>query len=90
MKFISFEPLIKYPSQVFNPLGDWEWKEIDWIIIGADSRRGAKKPPVRWASDLIQMARDHDVSVWVKDNYPCTGFPGWFRPKIFPGGGRGE
>ncbi len=61
VRFISFEPLL---SEVHPNLYD-----IDWIIIGADSTRGAKKPPKEWADILIDYARGTDTAVWVKDNY---------------------
>jgi len=63
IKFVSFEPLLESPmiSSHFDDLG--------WIIIGADSTRGAKKPPKKWADFLIAHARDAGIPVWVKDNY---------------------
>jgi protein gp37 len=72
--FVSFEPLL---SHVLVP--EEQWKKLDWIIIGADSTRGAKKPPAWWAESLIFDARRHGVPVWVKDNY---GYPE--RIKEFP------
>lgn len=82
VKFISFEPLIAFPES------DWKssslWMDIDWIIIGGDSRRGAATPPVEWAHFLIAMAREHDVAVWIKENYPPLGGSAWVRPKEFP------
>lgn len=64
MRFVSFEPLLK-PVYSFM-------EGIDWIIIGADSTRGAKKPPKEWADRLIDQAREMSIPVWVKDNY---GYP---------------
>ena len=61
IKFISFEPLL-------HPTVE-DLKDINWIIIGADSNRGARKPPDEWADRLIELARFHDCAVWVKDNY---------------------
>jgi len=61
IRFISFEPLL---APVFPNLYD-----IDWIIIGADSTRGAKKPPKKWADILIEYARGCGTAVWMKDNY---------------------
>lgn len=85
VKFISFEPLLSYPTFEVDADMLWAWEKIDWMIIGADSRRGAKKPPFEWAARLMEMARETDTAVWVKDNYPCKdGAPGWFRPKEFP------
>lgn len=63
-RFISFEPLL-FPV-------DPDLDLISWIIIGADSTRGAKKPPKEWADHLIEKARALNIPVWVKDNY---GYP---------------
>lgn len=71
VRFVSFEPLlVEVHPDLFG---------IQWIIIGADSTRGAKKPPKAWADRLIKIAREQDVAVWVKDNY---GYPE--RIKKFP------
>ncbi len=61
VKFISFEPLL----QDLNI----DLKGINWIIIGADSRIGAAKPPIEWADNLIKQARKLDIPVFVKENY---------------------
>lgn len=61
VRFISFEPLL---GPVHPNLYD-----IDWIIIGADSTRGAEKPPDKWADTLIDYAKGTNTAVWVKDNY---------------------
>lgn len=61
IKFISFEPLLENL--------DIDLKEIDWIIIGANSNKGAPKPPDEWADKIINQARELDIPVWVKNNY---------------------
>ena len=66
IKFVSFEPLIE------NPKISSKFYELNWIIIGADSNRGAKKAPKEWADFLIREAREENIPVWVKDNY---GYP---------------
>lgn len=63
-RFISFEPLLR-------PV-DPDLFGIQWIIIGADSNKGAEKPPKEWADRLIRKARINNIPVWVKDNY---GYP---------------
>lgn len=83
VKFISFEPLLRFPHNVVGNFIGGEWDDIDWIIIGADSSRGAVYPPVHWASKLRLMAREHSVAVWVKENYPWWDSVG-ARPKEFP------
>ena len=64
-KFVSFEPLLASPE-------GQSLKGIDWIIIGADSRKGQPKPPKAWADYLIQEARELGIPVFVKSNY---GYP---------------
>lgn len=63
IKFVSFEPLKAYP------MSEWQIADVDWIIIGADSRRGAEKPRQRWADCLRAIAGNNDTAVWIKDNY---------------------
>ena len=63
--FISFEPLLKH-----IPVGQLQdLQYVNWIIIGADSNRGADKPPLHWAGALITAAQEYGVPVFVKDNY---------------------
>ena len=70
-RFISFEPLFfQVEPDLFG---------LRWIVICADSRKGAKKPPREWADDLINEARKDGIPVWVKENY---GYPE--RIKEFP------
>jgi len=66
-KFVSFEPLLEMPK-----IRIADMKFLDWIIIGADSTKGAKKPPIGWIQYLIDMAYEVGTPVWVKDNY---GYP---------------
>ena len=61
VKFISFEPLLENL--------DVDLQGINWIIIGADSRIGANKPPMEWADNLIIQAKKLNISVFVKENY---------------------
>jgi len=64
--FISFEPLLKrIPISAY--LEDFEF--LNWMIIGANSSRGAKKPPLHWAGALIALAKEFNIPVFVKDNY---------------------
>lgn len=63
LKFISFEPLIE------SPMISSAFSKIDWIIIGADSSKGAKKPPFKWADFLMREAKENNIPVWIKDNY---------------------
>lgn len=66
--FVSFEPLLAEPKD--EDIAGIEY--LDWVIIGADSRPGAKKPPVEWAGRIIERAREFGIPVFVKSNY---GYP---------------
>ena len=66
LRFISFEPLLtEPPTDILD-------ENIKWIIIGADSNKGADKPPLEWIDILHKQAKKHSISMWIKDNY---GFP---------------
>jgi len=64
-RFVSFEPLLSSPE-------GQNIKRFNWIIIGADSRKGQAKPPQAWADYLIAQAREQGIPVFVKKNY---GYP---------------
>jgi len=64
--FVSFEPL-KNRLPLSLILNDFEF--LNWVIIGADSNPGARKPPLHWAGMLIGAAQEFGVPVFVKDNY---------------------
>ncbi|MCK5014269.1 MAG: DUF5131 family protein [Candidatus Omnitrophica bacterium] len=76
-RFVSFEPLLRD----IEP----DLSGIQWVIIGADSTKGAKKPPKEWADIIIGLAREKGIPVFVKDNY---NYPGRIKemPQSFKGG----
>jgi len=43
-------------------------KNIDWLIIGAQTGPGAVRPNPDWISSAINQARDANIPVFVKDN----------------------
>lgn len=61
--FISAEPLL-------GPITPDHIDVLDWLIIGANSNRGAEKPRCKWGDDLIEAARVSGVPVFVKNNWP--------------------
>lgn len=64
--FVSFEPLLKrIPFHTI--INDFEF--INWIIIGANSNKGADKPPLHWAGGLIALAEEFGIPVFIKNNY---------------------
>jgi protein gp37 len=60
-RFVSFEPLL---AEIEPDLTG-----IQWVIIGADSTRGAVKPPKEWADKIINLAWKKNIPVFMKDNY---------------------
>ena len=60
-RFVSFEPLLN----AIEP----DLTGIQWVIIGANSNKGAERPPKKWADTIIELARRKDIPVFMKDNY---------------------
>lgn len=67
IKYVSFEPLL-FDIKITEDFKKY-FSYLDWIIIGADSSKGAEKPKMFKADKLIRLARLYDIPVWVKDNY---------------------
>ncbi|MCL4473542.1 MAG: phage Gp37/Gp68 family protein [Actinobacteria bacterium] len=65
--FISAEPLLGQikPNAISG---------LSWLIIGADSNRGAALPDVPWGNDLVEAAEKVGVPVFVKNNWPWPRF----------------
>lgn len=81
-RFISFEPLLQNINMNSITL-----EKIDWVMIGADSRYNAKKPPRRYADNIIDIARNLKIPVFIKENY--SNYPKEERVKEFPSRGNG-
>jgi protein gp37 len=64
-KFVSFEPLLGNPK-----ISDEVFKEIDWMIIGAETgnRKGKIKTRVEWIQQLIDKAEKYDLPIYMKNN----------------------
>jgi len=60
-KFISFEPLLQLPQNIFIP------DDIKWIIIGAQTQP-LKLPKYRWIELLCEEARDMKIPIFMKSN----------------------
>ena len=77
VRFVSYEPLLREPNASWllplpPPTMTYVPEQLgtlDWIIIGADSNRGAEQPPTRWARTLAVNARSMGIKVFVKANY---------------------
>lgn len=62
-RFVSYEPLLKPPPYV-PVLTGW----LNWIIIGAQTGRGAKRPKRKWVMDILEQADEARIPVFIKDN----------------------
>lgn len=60
--FLSIEPLLNDVSQ------DIDISFIDWVIVGAQTGPGAIKPKEEWIQNLVDMAREYKVPIFLKDN----------------------
>ena len=65
IRFISFEPLLEAVMPDLTGIG--------WVIIGANSNKGAPRPPMAWADKIIDAARMENIPIWIKDNYEYPG-----------------
>jgi len=60
VRFISYEPLLSHIPAIPH------W--LDWIIIGAMTGPGATKPNPEWVQNLIDIADNMHIPVFLKDN----------------------
>lgn len=59
VRFISFEPLLADIEEV-------DLSGISWIIIGAESGKNRRPFEMEWAEDLLEQARNQNVSFFMK------------------------
>jgi len=64
IKFVSFEPLLTGVSGVLKKSIDL----IDWVIVGAQTGPGATPPSEKWVQQIIDLCRENEVPVFLKDN----------------------
>lgn len=64
--FVSIEPLMGDIVANHNIL----FKQVDWIIIGAETGRNKEKvvPKVEWIKDIVERADYNSVPVFMKDS----------------------
>ncbi len=63
--FISFEPLLEDLN-----LNYLNFKNIDWVIIGAETgnRKNKVKPRRSWIENILYYCRRYDIPVYIKYN----------------------
>ncbi len=59
MKFLSIEPLLE-------DVGSINLLDIDWVIVGGESGRGARPIQESWVDSLLQQCRSADVPFFFK------------------------
>lgn len=64
VRYVSSEPLLDAIVGELDPL--------DWLIIGAQTGRGAHQPERSLTTDLIAAARASGLNVWFKENLTLT------------------
>jgi protein gp37 len=63
IRFISFEPLRAPVS-----LTDDSLKDIEWVILGKQTGKGARKPQKHWLEFIAREADRKCIPVFMKDN----------------------
>lgn len=61
VKFISFEPLLSDMSGI-------DLNGIDWVIVGAMTGPNPIKPNKEWIEDVINLAKDKNIPLFLKGN----------------------
>ncbi len=61
IKYLSVEPMLDFVTLTENTL-----KEIDWVIIGAESGANRRECKIEWVRDLVQQCKAAGVPVFVK------------------------
>lgn len=59
IKFLSIEPLLE-------DLGDVDFSGIDWVIVGGESGRGARKMEKSWVRSILHQCRNQNVRFFFK------------------------
>jgi protein gp37 len=60
------------PPYYCDDCGEWEGQEparlIEWVIVGAETGRGAKPPEPEWVQSIIDQCRDAGIPIFLKNN----------------------
>jgi protein gp37 len=71
VKFVSFEPL-------YEDLGTVDLREINWVIIGAQTRPKLL-PQKEWVDQIDNQATLKNIPVFFKNNLREMGLVGWIQ-----------
>ena len=61
VKFLSVEPLLGEVN-----LEEKYLKQIDWVIVGGESGKGARKCDIKWIKSIVNQCHNVGVPVFVK------------------------
>ena len=61
--FVSFEPLLEKPIYSLAL-----FKNLQWVIVGAQTGPGAVKPKPEWVKTIITLCRYYKIPLFLKDN----------------------
>ena len=67
VRWLSAEPLLGHIDGPFI-------RDIDWLVVGAQTGPGAIQPRFTWVTELMQYAAHYEIPVFLKDNlrWPIT------------------
>lgn len=70
-RFVSYEPALGpvdfyYALRGIGPATEVRRGQLDWIIVGGESGRGARPFDLQWARDVIAQCKDAGVACFVK------------------------
>ncbi len=66
-RFVSFEPLYERLEGLVSNQYNYTLSKLNWFIIGAQSKPNVQPDPF-WVSDLIGIALNFNIPVFMKDN----------------------
>jgi protein gp37 len=68
VRFLSCEPLLARVKIDFEDIATraWDGRRVDWVIIGGESGKDARRFELRWAESLIEQCRAAGVAVFMK------------------------
>ena len=70
VRVVSYEPLLAAPTEMWvRPAVSERHGKISWAIVGANSNKGAERPPYWWADIIVDTCQKMEIPVFVKSNY---------------------
>lgn len=88
VRFLSCEPLLGRVQLDFEDINlrSWDGRYVDWVIIGGESGKDARRFELNWGESLIDQCTAHGVPVFMKQigaHVTLDGFP-------YSSGGHGD